>query len=162
MDVGDKLIKVENEKINDNYKLNKLQSLFKKNTKNTILVSLKNSKGNIYNTTLNKAAAEEMIIYYNETKINSGRIGISYQLKSDTIFVTSVEKNGPSFKAGLKTGDKIVSIDKVKVNTFQNDYAKVSAKLRGEKGTKVSVDVLSKESNKITTIQITREIIKLK
>ncbi|MBK6275910.1 MAG: hypothetical protein IPF58_15040, partial [Saprospirales bacterium] len=55
VDVGDKLIKVENEKINDNYKLNKLQSLFKKNTKNTILVSLKNSKGNIYNTTLNKA-----------------------------------------------------------------------------------------------------------
>lgn len=162
VDVGDKLIKLENEKINDNYKLNKLQSLFKKTTKNTILVSLKNSEGNIYNTTLNKAAAEEMIIYYNETKINSGRIGISYQLKSDTIFVTSVEKNGPSFKAGLKTGDKIVSIDKVKVNTFQNDYAKVSAKLRGEKGTKVSVDVLSKESNKITTIQITREIIKLK
>lgn len=161
-DVGDKLIKVENKSINDGFKYKKLLSLFDKNENNSISVSFKNKEGNVYNTVLNKAAAEEMIEYYNQTKIHLGRIGISYQLKDDTINITSVEKNSPSFKSGLSIGDKILSIDKIKVSAFQNDYNKISKKIRGEKGTKVSLEVLKKDSKKIINIDITREIVKIK
>ena len=74
-----------------------------------------------------------MIIYYNETKINSGRIGISYQLKSDTIFVTSVEKNGPSFKAGLKTGDKSSLLTRLRSTPFKTITLKYQQNLEAKR-----------------------------
>jgi len=66
-------------------------------------------------------------------------IGIQFDILKDTITVISPLAGGPSEKLGLAAQDKIVKIDgenAVKIN--RND---VPRRLKGPKGTKVSVDI---------------------
>ena len=67
-------------------------------------------------------------------------IGIEFNLLHDTITVVSPIFGGPSEKVGILAGDKIVKIDGQNATKVTNDD--VQKKLRGEKGTKVIVDVI--------------------
>ncbi|BAV08219.1 C-terminal processing peptidase-3. Serine peptidase. MEROPS family S41A [Filimonas lacunae] len=87
-------------------------------------------------------------------------IGVEFQVFSDTVNVLNVIENGPSYKAGLEVGDKILAV---------NDTAMIAGKkikaddvkklLRGAGGSKVVVTVLRNgDTQKIT---ITRGTIPL-
>ncbi len=88
-----------------------------------------------------------------------GGIGVSMLPKAtddDSLSLLEVIDGGPSDKAGLKSGDKIVEIEGEKIKGLSAD--EVVNKLKGKPGTKVSVKVLRDKKPK--EITITRDIIK--
>ena len=82
-------------------------------------------------------------------------IGIEFQVFDDTVNVINVIKTGPSEKAGIEVGDKLITI---------NDTAQIAGKflrvervrflLKGETGTKVKIKIL--RSGKIIEKEIER------
>jgi carboxyl-terminal processing protease len=64
-------------------------------------------------------------------------IGIEFQVVDDTLTVVTPITGGPSEELGIQAGDRIVEIDGEDAIGITND--EVREKLRGEKGTQVSV-----------------------
>jgi carboxyl-terminal processing protease len=86
-------------------------------------------------------------------------IGVEFNILEDTINVTNILKDGPSFKAGLQTGDKFIKVEDSLVAGIKIDGDKVRQLLRGDRGTKVNISFLrGAEQKKIT---ITRDAIPL-
>lgn len=73
---------------------------------------------------------------------NFDGIGIEFYLVNDTIYVVGVIEDGPSQKAGLEKGDKIISVNDSIVAGVQFSNEDVIALLKGQAGTKVELDVL--------------------
>ena len=73
-------------------------------------------------------------------------VGISFQIVSDTIVVSSVIDGGPSEKVGLQIGDKLLAIDGEKATGDSVNNQFVFKRLRGKKGTVVHLDVLRQGS----------------
>lgn len=75
---------------------------------------------------------------------NFDGIGIEYYVLNDTLFVTHVRSDGPSFKAGLLRGDKIITVngEGMKGNALLTNN--IINKLRGKRGSKVEVSVIRK------------------
>ena len=68
-------------------------------------------------------------------------IGIEYMIKEDTLTVLRTIENGPSQKAGLMGGDRIISIDGegvAGVEFLQENYPKI---LKGKSGSKVKLGI---------------------
>lgn len=84
-------------------------------------------------------------------------IGIEYYILNDTLFVTHVRKGGPSFKAGLKRGDKIIAVNQEELNTKGLLTENVINKLRGKRGSKVNVTVKREGNAKNISIDIVRD-----
>ncbi len=88
-------------------------------------------------------------------------IGIEFAIINDTLTVQNVIQGGPSMKVGMMSGDKIVKVDGENiagVNLSNND---VRSKLRGPRGSKVTVDVLRGGVDEILDFIITRDVIPL-
>ncbi len=87
-------------------------------------------------------------------------IGIEFQMIHDTVNVMNVIPDGPSFKAGVQTGDKIITVND-KVNLTGNNISAddVRKQLRGPDGSDVMIAVLRGTS--VKKIKITRGIIPL-
>lgn len=68
-------------------------------------------------------------------------IGIEFQIYKDTLTIVRVVPEGPAQKAGLKGGDRIVSIDDVDVIGSYESTAPVIETLRGASGESVRVKV---------------------
>jgi carboxyl-terminal processing protease len=68
-------------------------------------------------------------------------VGIQFQIYQDTIIVVHVISGGPSQKVGVQDGDKIIFVDTAKVAGIGINNEGVFKKLRGKKGTRVSVKV---------------------
>lgn len=83
---------------------------------------------------------------------NFDGIGIEYYMLNDTLLVTSVREKGPSAKAGVLKGDKIVSING---QSAIGDNGVVD-KLRGKRGSKVAIDVLRTGFDKLIPLIIER------
>ena len=83
-------------------------------------------------------------------------IGISFQLMNDTIVVLEVIPGGPSDKAGLMAGDKIVSVEDSTWVGSQIDANKVRERLRGAKGTKVKLGIVRAGTPNKLSFVITR------
>lgn len=89
-------------------------------------------------------------------------IGIEFSIREDTIHVQNVVKNGPSEKAGIIAGDKIISIDgKPFVGKIVTDE-EAKRKLKGPKDTKVKVGILRYGQKKPIYFTITRADIQTK
>jgi carboxyl-terminal processing protease len=86
-------------------------------------------------------------------------IGIEFRIVNDTITVANVIYGGPSEKVGMLAGDKLVVIDGESAVKLQNED--VQKKLRGEKGTKVTVGVVRPGVTSPIDIVITRDKIPL-
>ncbi|MBQ3323768.1 MAG: S41 family peptidase [Muribaculaceae bacterium] len=88
-------------------------------------------------------------------------IGVSFQVMNDTIVVLDVFSGGPSDKAGLMAGDKIVTIEDSIWAGTGIDANKVREKLRGPKGSKVKVGIERVGAKNRLSFVITRGIIPL-
>ena len=88
-------------------------------------------------------------------------IGVTYQLIRDTITVISPTAGGPSEKVGIMTGDQIIKIDGEDAfgKKIDNDY--VQKRLRGKKGTKVTVSVKRGNDPELIDFEIIRDKIPL-
>ncbi len=81
-------------------------------------------------------------------------IGIEFQMIEDTVNIVSVMSGGPSEKAGLLPGDKIVTIDKKAATGISTDQIRM--RIKGKAGTKVSVGVVRYGHPELKTIIVTR------
>lgn len=69
-------------------------------------------------------------------------IGVEFNIQRDTILVVTALTGGPSEKVGIKAGDRIVKIDGVRVAGTGIKNNDVISKLRGNRGTKVTVSIV--------------------
>ena len=88
-------------------------------------------------------------------------IGVTYQLIRDTITVISPTAGGPSEKVGIMTGDQIIKIDGEDAFGKKIDNEYVQKRLRGKKGTKVTVSVKRSYDPELIDFEITRDKIPL-
>lgn len=84
-------------------------------------------------------------------------IGAEFQFIEDTIWVSSIIKNSPSEKAGLKAGDRILRVNKIPVSGVNISHNEISGLVRGPKGTPVDVDIVRNSVGKCLTIHIIRD-----
>ena len=90
-------------------------------------------------------------------KGNFEGIGISFNIFKDTLLVVSVIQGGPSEKAGLLAGDRIVEIDKKNVAGIGLKNSDVMTMLRGKKGTTVDLRVSRNRLSDLLGFTIVRD-----
>jgi carboxyl-terminal processing protease len=88
-------------------------------------------------------------------------IGVQFNIFQDTIMVTNTIPNGPSEKLGIMAGDRIVTIDGENVASIKIKNNDVLKKLRGDKGTKVTVDIYRRGEPQLLEFVIVRDKIPL-
>ncbi len=89
-------------------------------------------------------------------------IGVQFRMISDTITVIQPIKGGPSVKAGIKAGDRILMANKDTLfgkNMFSN---KVPNYLKGKPNTKVTLQVYRKSNDSLFNIDIIRGKVNIK
>lgn len=89
-------------------------------------------------------------------------IGINFYLHKDTVVVIKPIKNGPSDKAGIKSGDRILFADKFQLFNKKVSNETLFAKLKGEEGSKVELTIFRKATNKKFKVNVTRDIVPIK
>lgn len=82
---------------------------------------------------------------------------ISQGKNDNSLKVAGVVKGGPAEKAGIKKGDIIVEVDGENIQGKDSSYA--VSKMKGKKGTNVSISVVRKGNKKPITFNIKREVI---
>ncbi len=89
-------------------------------------------------------------------------IGINFYMYNDTLTVIRTIEDGPSEKAGLKAGDRILLADRDTI--FGKKFASDSivSKLRGKEKTALGVNVFRKTENKKYNFTIIRDVIPIK
>ncbi len=112
-----------------------------------------------HSTYLNPDQVKEM----NESiQGNFEGIGVSFNILNDTIFIINVIPGGPSQKVGVQSGDKIIKINGEIVANKKITNKEVMNKLRGPKGTKVTISVLRRGMPQLVDFTIIRDKIPLK
>ena len=94
-----------------------------------------------------------------DTKGEFGGLGIQIGIKDNMLTVIAPIEGTPADKAGIKAGDKIIKID----DKSTKDMTLIDAvgKLRGQKGTKVTITILREGVADPLDVVITREVIKI-
>ncbi|MFA5925362.1 MAG: S41 family peptidase [Parcubacteria group bacterium] len=87
-------------------------------------------------------------------------IGIEIGMKNDILTVISPLEGTPAAEAGLRAGDKIIKIGDTLTSDMSVDEA--VTKIRGPKGTEVSITILREKDNNPKEIKITRGTINVK
>jgi len=95
-----------------------------------------------------------------ETKGTFGGLGIEISIKDGFLTVISPIEDTPAFKAGIKPGDQILKIDdKFTKDLNINDAVK---KMRGLKGTTVTLTIMREGFDKPKEFPLVRDIIQVK
>lgn len=86
-----------------------------------------------------------------------GGIGAEVGIKENILTVISPIKDTPAYRAGIKSGDKILKIDDTDTNGMTID--KAISIIRGEKGTSVALEIYREGDDATQTITIVRDTI---
>lgn len=103
--------------------------------------------------------AEEMKAVQEDFQGSFEGIGVQFDMINDTITIITPISGGPSESLGIMAGDKIIAIDGE--NAVGMDRNEVPKKLKGPKGSKVSVDIIRGSNTKPLNFVITRDKIPL-
>lgn len=95
-----------------------------------------------------------------DTKGEFGGLGIVISIKDEVLTVVSPIEDTPAFKAGIEAGDRIVKIDGEE--TAGISIMDAVSKLRGPKGTDVTISIMRDGFDRPKDYTITRDIIKIK
>lgn len=100
--------------------------------------------------------AKDMQIVNDDLKGSFSGVGIEFTIRHDTLHVQNVIKNGPSERAGLIAGDKIVMVDDQPFTgkTLTNEEA--MHRLKGPKDTKVKLGIIRNKEKTIRNFVVTR------
>jgi carboxyl-terminal processing protease len=95
-----------------------------------------------------------------ETKGAFGGLGIEISIKDGILTIISPIEDTPAFRAGVKSGDQILKID----DKFTKDLTIMDAvkRMRGEKGTKVTLTIMREGFDRPKEFSIVRDIIQVK
>ena len=86
-------------------------------------------------------------------------IGIEFGIFDDSLHVINVLKDGPSYKAGIRTGDKFLQANGHIISGKKISTDSIRDILRGSRGSTVDIEIL--RAAKKMTIRVTRGIIPL-
>jgi len=84
-------------------------------------------------------------------------IGISFNVMNDTLFIIEVISGGPSEKVGLLPGDRILFVDKESIAGVKMTNREVMKRLKGPKGTMVTVTVKRRNMPELMDFKIVRD-----
>lgn len=104
-------------------------------------------------------SATELQGVNNDLAGNFFGIGVEFSIIEDTINILNVVPNGPSFKAGLQTGDQLIKVNDSLVAGKKITAEKIKKNLRGSNNSKVTLQILRNGS--IKNFDITRGFISI-
>jgi carboxyl-terminal processing protease len=95
-----------------------------------------------------------------ETKGSFGGLGIELTVRDGILTVVAPIEDTPAFRKGIKAGDQIVAIEG---KTTKNlNIMEAVKKLRGKKGTKVTISIMRKGLTQPKEVTIVRDTIEIK
>jgi len=101
---------------------------------------------------------------YKEMKINTkgefGGLGIQISIKDSVLTIIAPIEDTPAYRVGVKAGDKIIKIDGE--STKDMTLHDAVSKLRGPKGTSVTITIVREGLEEPRDFTIIRDIIKIK
>ncbi|SDR68892.1 carboxyl-terminal processing protease [Formosa sp. Hel1_31_208] len=89
-------------------------------------------------------------------------LGVNFYTYMDTITVIRTIEDGPSEKAGIKAGDRILMADGDSIFGKEWSNKDIVAKLRGEKGSKVDLKIFRKGEDQLLDFRIKRDVVPIK
>lgn len=88
---------------------------------------------------------------------NFDGIGISFNMLTDTLYVMEVVAGGPSQKVGIMPGDKFIMVNDTLIAGVKMNNQDVIRRLRGPKGTTVTVKLLRRGMSELMEFRIVRD-----
>ncbi|MBN2332088.1 MAG: S41 family peptidase [Deltaproteobacteria bacterium] len=94
-----------------------------------------------------------------ETHGSFGGLGIEITIRDGVLTVVSPIEDTPAFRAGIKAGDRIIKID----DELTKDMTLMEAvrKMRGPKGTEITISIMRSGLNELMDVKIIRDIIRI-
>jgi carboxyl-terminal processing protease len=89
-------------------------------------------------------------------------IGVNFYMYKDSVAIIRPVENGPSAKAGIQAGDRILYADKTKLFGRKLPSDSLFSKLKGEQGSVVELTIYRKSADKKMKIRIKRGVVPLK
>lgn len=89
-------------------------------------------------------------------------IGINFYMYKDSVAIIKPIENGPSAKAGLKSGDRILYAGKTKLYGRRLPSDSLFSKLKGLQGSEIELTVFRKSEKKKLKFKVKRDIIPIK
>lgn len=89
-------------------------------------------------------------------------IGVVFNMATDTVVVLNIISGGPSYKAGVLPGDRIITVDGDTVAGRKIEQNKVVERLRGKRGSKVTIGIERQNVEGLVDVTITRDKIPMK
>ena len=89
-------------------------------------------------------------------------IGINFYMYNDSLAVIKPIPFGPSEKAGIKAGDRILFADKLQLYNKKLETDSLFSILKGEEGSNVKLTIYRKSENRKFAVNLKRDIIPIK
>ena len=88
---------------------------------------------------------------------NFDGIGVQFNMLEDTLVVIQPTSKGPSERAGILAGDRIISVNDTAIAGVKMSKEDIMSRLRGPKGTKVNLGVVRRGIKDVLTFTIKRD-----
>ena len=107
-------------------------------------------------------SAEEMAELNEPLEGEFDGIGVVFNMATDTVIVLNVIPKGPSDKAGVKAGDRIIRINDTIVAGEKIPQHQIVKRLRGPRGTKVRLGLERRPIEGLVDVEVERGVIPIK
>ena len=84
-------------------------------------------------------------------------IGVQFNIAEDTLLVIQTVSGGPSQRVGILAGDRIVTVNDSAIAGVKMEREEIMSRLRGPKGTEVTLGVLRRGVPELMTFVVTRD-----
>lgn len=101
--------------------------------------------------------AEEVSAMQENLGGNFEGIGVRYQMENDTLLVINTVSGGPSEKAGILAGDRIIMVGDSTIAGMKYPTKEIQRRLRGPQGSKVRLGVLRSDEKKMLWFDLKRD-----
>lgn len=88
---------------------------------------------------------------------NFDGIGIQFNMATDTLFVIQPVSGGPSEKAGILAGDRIIQVNDTLIAGVKMSTEEVMRRLRGKKGTEVNLKIMRRGVDELLSFTVKRD-----
>ena len=92
---------------------------------------------------------------------NFSGIGIQFNMQQDTLYVIQTIAGGPSEQVGIRAGDRIIAANDTVIAGVKMKNSDIMKRLRGPKGSVVTIKVLRRDTPEPIDFRITRDDIPL-
>jgi carboxyl-terminal processing protease len=88
---------------------------------------------------------------------NFDGIGVQFNMLTDTLYIVQVVPGGPSEKVGIRAGDRIIMVDDTLIAGVGMKNTDIMSRLRGTKGTTVTVKIKRGNESELIPFRIVRD-----